>query len=170
MKFHVIVAGSRPVKVGNKFQPMPEENINFITEILKRLETSAYAGIYHGMAKGVDTVADDYAYRNHIRVHQFPAYWFDPTKEGNVDKRAGLFRNEQMIRAALDNAYGKEDEQVVWLGFYNTPNLTDSTGTAHCHDYAKKKGISVHAYQLPVLKSTQTQAPVNTTTQAVHPF
>lgn len=170
MKYHVIVAGSRPLKVRNKFQPMPEENINFITEVLKRLESSAYAGIYHGTARGVDTVADDYAFRNHIRVHQFPAYWFDPTKEGNVDKRAGLFRNEQMIRAALDNAYGKEDETVVWLGFYNTPTLADSTGTAHCHDYAKKKGISTHAYQLPVLKSMQTQDFVNTTTQAVHPF
>lgn len=172
MKFHVIVTGSRPTKNGNKFEAMPEENIKFINATLSRLQTGNYAGLYHGMAKGVDTVVNDYAHNNHIRVHQFPAYWFDPTKEGNVDKRAGLFRNEQMVRAALDNAYNKTDEQVLLLAFYNTPNLSDSTGTAHCHDYAAKKGIQTHSYQLPVLKSTPTPVTVQTQTvqEQINPF
>lgn len=167
MKYHVVVTGSRPEKKGRTFEPMPEANIQFIESILKKLDAGSYAALYHGMAKGVDTVVDDYAFRNNIRVRQFPAYWFDPTKEGNVDKRAGLFRNEQMIRAALDAVHNKPDEAVVVLGFYNTPNLTDSTGTAHCITFAQKKlpATSIHTYQMPVLKGVTAVTP-----QDANPF
>lgn len=170
MKYHVVVTGSRPDKRGasNHFEPMPEENIEFITSVLKRLDTGSYAALYHGMAKGVDTVVDDYAFRNNIRVRQFPAYWFDPTKERNYDKRAGLFRNEAMVRAAKDAVFNKPDETVVVLAFYNTPTIEESRGTNHCFTYAQKAGLNVQSFQLPVLKG-QPVTP-NLTPSDTHPF
>lgn len=168
MKYHVVVTGSRPAKKGgsNHFEPMPEENIKFIEETLKRLDSGSYAALYHGMAKGVDTVVDDYAFRNNIRVRQFPAYWFDPTKDRNYDPRAGYFRNEHMVRAAKDAVYNKENEQVIVLAFYNTPKIEDSLGTNHCRTYAQKAGLSTYSYQLPVLINTSRTE----TTENTHPF
>lgn len=153
MKYHVIVTGSRPTKKGNHFEAMPEENIKFIESVLKKLDVNSYVALYHGMAKGVDTVVDDYAFRNNIRVRQFPAYWFDPTKERNYDPRAGYFRNEHMVRAAKDAVYNKQDEQALLLAFHNTPTIQESRGTNHCFEFAKKTGLQTYAYQLPVLKT-----------------
>lgn len=167
--YHVIVTGSRPVKVGNKFQPMPEDNIRFIRDTLSRLDSTQYAALYHGMAAGVDTVVDDYAFNNRIRVRQFPAYWFDPTKEGNVDKRAGLFRNEAMIRAAVDATYNHPSDVVILLAFHNTKELKDSRGTAHAVTYANKKGLDVRTFALPVLKDLTPNA-TQTTQEQIHPF
>lgn len=178
--YHVIVTGSRPEKIGNsnRFQPMPEVNVEFIERTLAKLASSQYVALYHGMAAGVDKVVDDYAHTNGIHVRQFPAYWFDPTKPDNVDKRAGLFRNEAMVRQALTNVHGKTNEHVVLLAFYNTPTLAESTGTAHCHDFAlaqnKKpknadKQISVQSFQLPILKGQDSLVSTTLTTENLIP-
>lgn len=150
--YHVVVTGSRPEKGSdNKFKPMPKENVEFIRNFLDKIPAEGYAALYHGMAQGVDSVVDDYAFEKHIRVRQFPAYWFDPTKPNNSNKGAGLFRNEAMVRAAKDAVYNRPDHAVVLLAFYNTPALADSRGTHHCFSYAQQHGLTVRSFQLPVL-------------------
>lgn len=154
--YHVIVTGSRPAKDSQgHYVAMPEENINFIKDVLNKLDKRSYAALYHGAAAGVDTVVDDYAFNNGIRVKQFPAYWYDPLKKG-VDKRAGLFRNEKMVLAAKDAAHNKNSEHVIALAFYSTPTLEQSRGTNHCFEFAKKQGFACYAYQLPILSVTPT--------------
>lgn len=180
-QYHIIVTGSRPTKTGNRFDPMPQQNIDFINEVLGRLDAKSYVALYHGAAAGVDTVVDDYAFRNGIRVKQFPAYWFDPTKADNVDRRAGLFRNEQMVRAAVNDAtvYDRESKTrslkpetfIFQLAFYNTNTLADSNGTNHCYEFAGKFDvIQRHAYQMPVLRTVQPTAESPTVKEQVHPF
>lgn len=150
-KYHVVVSGSRPEKDSqNKYLPMPKENVEFIKNTLALLPADDYAFIYHGAAVGVDSVADDYAFENGIRLRQYPAYWFDPSKPNNVDKGAGFFRNERMLRDAKSAVWNKEDEVVVLLAFHSKP-LVDSRGTNHTVEMAKKiGGITVRTYELPI--------------------
>lgn len=158
MRYHIVVTGSRPEKgPDGKFLPMPQENVNFIHKVLSAVKPEDYVAIYHGMANGVDAVADQFAFDNNIRVRQYPAYWFNPSKPNNFDKAAGFFRNDRMVRDAKQNVYQKDDEQVVVLGFHNKP-LADSKGTAHCVETATKIGLTVRTFALPV----QTNAPATT--------
>lgn len=151
MRYHVVVTGSRPEKdpTTKKFLPMPEENVAFIRKVLDALPAGDYVALYHGMANGVDAVADQYAFDNRIRVRQYPAYWFNPSKPDNFDKAAGFFRNDRMIRDAKQNVWQKEDETVVVLGFHNKP-LAESRGTAHAVETANKLGLTTRTYALPV--------------------
>jgi hypothetical protein len=173
MRYHVIVTGSRPEKVGNKFVAMPEVNVEFIERTLARVAAKDFVALYHGAAAGVDTVVDEYAFTNGIHVKQFPAYWFDPANasqgEKYINKGAGLFRNEAMIRQAITNAHDKADEQVVLLAFYNTPTIEESRGTNHAFSYAVKKGLNAQQFQLPVLKGLTLEAGVSAGAQTA-PF
>ena len=154
MKYHVVVTGSRPdkgmVDGKERYLPIPEANSAFIFEVLDRIPRDNYVALYHGMAEGVDSVADAYAFERRIRVRQFPADW-SPKKQGErYDATAGHKRNEFMIRTALKNAYGKNDEQVVVVAFTNKP-LVDSKGTNACVTYAKSKNVAhVQHFILPV--------------------
>lgn len=167
MRYHVVVTGSRPEKgADNKFLPMPKENVEFIHKVLDALPKDGYVALYHGMANGVDAVVDDYAFTKGIRVRQYPAYWFNPSKPNNFDKAAGFFRNDRMIRDAKQNVWQKDDEQVVVLGFHNKP-LADSKGTAHAVETAKKIGLTVRTYALPV--QVTTESPTQSSTDEI-PF
>lgn len=171
MRYHVVVTGSRPEKGSdNKYLPLPKENREFIEKTLALLPAKDYVALYHGAAAGVDQVADDYAFENGIRVKQFPAYWFNPTKPNNVDKGAGLFRNERMLRTAKDAVYGKDPntEMVILLAFHSKP-LAESKGTNHCVTTAEKIGLTVRTYELPVQASTPNTTASAETSNAV-PF
>lgn len=158
MRYHVVVTGSRPEKGSDKkFLPMPNENVEFIQRVLKALPAEDYVALYHGMANGVDAVADQYAFDNHIKVRQYPAYWFNPAKPDNFDKGAGFFRNDRMIRDAKQNVWQKPDEAVVVLGFHNKP-LDLSRGTKHAVETAQKLGLTVRTYALPVQISDEATA------------
>lgn len=165
IKHHVVVVGSRLSKGSdNKFLPMPVENVNFIDSVLAKVAPEDYAYLYHGMAAGVDTVVDTYAHTNAIWVKQFPAYWFDPTKDGNINKAAGLFRNEAMIRNAVDSVHNKEDEFITVLAFYDTETATEDRGVNHLTEYATKRGLTVRSFQLPVKANTAPTTQVAVTT------
>lgn len=164
MKFHLVVTGSRPEKgPDGKFLPMPQENVAFINKVLAAVKPEDVVAIYHGMANGVDAVADQYAFDNRIRVRQYPAYWFNPSKPDNMDKAAGFFRNERMVRDAKQNVYNKPEEQVVVLGFHNQP-LADSKGTAHCVGVAEKIGVTFRTFPLPVQLAQAAEATTAGTT------
>lgn len=78
--------------------------------------------IISGMAKGVDSVAVDWAIVNWCKLHSYPADW---DKHG---KAAGYIRNKQM----LDE--GKPDIVLAFPG---------GKGTAMMVDIAKKAGVTV---------------------------
>lgn len=172
MHYHVIVTGSRPEKGSDgKFLPVPEANAMFITEVLSKVNPKDMT-LYHGAAAGVDTVADDFAFSNGVRVKQFPAYWWNPRivkEKPHIDKGAGFFRNETMVREAISNAHNKDDHAVVLLAFHNTEDIADSHGTNQCYEFAKGKGVTVRSYKLPVLKGTTPTTTAPTRSDAV-PF
>lgn len=154
MRYHVVVAGSRPEKDGKKFLPLPTENIEFITKTLNLLPADSYVALYHGASgNGVDALVDEYARERKIKVHQYPAYWFNPSKPDNFDKAAGFFRIERMVRDAKQNVWEKPEESVVVLAFHNKP-LAESAMTNHVVDVAKKIGLTYRTYELPVQTST----------------
>lgn len=160
MHYHVVITGSRPDLKDGKYLPVPDENIAFIHAILSKVPAENMT-IYHGAAKGVDNVADDYAFLMNVRTQQFPAYWSvwdDGAKRYVTDKAAGPKRNREMVNKAISDAYGKDDHTVVVLAFYNTPTLEDSKGTAQCINYAERKHLTVRTYELPVKKGS---TPVN---------
>lgn len=83
---------------------------------------TAYPEIISGMARGVDTIAANWARDNWIPVHEFPADW------KTHGKAAGFIRNQQM----LDE--GKPDLVVAFPG---------GAGTADMIHRAKKAGVRV---------------------------
>lgn len=79
-----------------------------------------------GMARGVDLLGMEFARRNHLEVHEFPADW------KGLGKVAGHIRNAQMGDFA-------DGLLAIWDG--------DSRGTKHMIDYATKKGLEVYVYR-----------------------
>lgn len=171
-KFHVAVVAARPLKgADNKYLPIPTENVDFVNSVLSLVEPGNYLSLNHGATDNtIDEVVDDYAYRNNIRVKQFPAYWFNPTKPNNMDKAAGLFRNEQMVRS-LSNAIHNTEDQAIVLMFHTTENPFDDGALKALNDFIAKRNaagkygnITVRTFRLPV-----TTAPsVNTETVALN--
>jgi uncharacterized phage-like protein YoqJ len=83
--------------------------------------------IISGMAKGADTIGEQYAHERGYTVERFPADW------QQYGKAAGPIRNRQMV----DNA----DALIVfWDG--------QSAGTRNMIMMAKKKGLAVRIYNM----------------------
>ena len=79
------------------------------------------------MAKGADTIGEQYAHERGYTVERFPADW------QQYGKAAGPIRNRQMV----DNA----DALIVfWDG--------QSAGTRNMIMMAKKKGLAVRIYNM----------------------
>lgn len=83
--------------------------------------------VVSGMARGVDTLGEEWARKHNIPIKQFPANW------DKYGRRAGPIRNEQMGDYA--NAL-----IAVWDG--------KSRGTKHMINYATKKGLKVFVYKV----------------------
>lgn len=95
---------------------------------IKELNISRYlspdypAAVVAGGAKGVDTIAKDWAKSHHIEYVEYPAQWHI------YGKSAGMVRNHEMVDFA--------DELVsFWDG--------KSKGTWEAIEYAKKMGKKV---------------------------
>ena len=91
--------------------------------------------IISGMAKGVDTVAVDWAVVNWCRWHAFPALW---KVYGNS---AGFIRNKQMLEE------GKPDIVIAFPGGKGTENMKAQ---------ARLAGIQV--MEIPPLKPSSNHA------------
>lgn len=157
-KFHVAVIGARPVKGSDgKYLPTPKENVEFVKKVLSLVDDGNYASLAHGAAENtIDDVVDDYGYEHNIRTKQFPAYWFNPTRPNNVDKAAGLFRNEQMVRW-LSNAIYNTTDQAVLLLFHTTENPWDDGALKSISEFVTKRNengkygkVTIRTFQLPV--------------------
>ncbi|MCL1894278.1 MAG: DUF2493 domain-containing protein, partial [Holophagaceae bacterium] len=80
------------------------------------------SSVISGCARGVDTLAINWASKNGIRVEKFPANW------NLYGKSAGYKRNKQMADVA-------DALIAIWDG--------DSRGTKHMIDIATAKGVPV---------------------------
>lgn len=83
--------------------------------------------IVSGMANGVDTLAVEFAERNNLTLHKFPAKW----KE--YGKRAGYMRNVEMAEFA-------DGLIAIWDG--------KSRGTKHMIDIATEKDLFVYVFEI----------------------
>ena len=113
--YRTVIAGSRGVS---------DESL-----IADAIKESGFqiASVISGCARGVDTLAINWASRNGIRIERFPANW------DKYGKSAGYRRNEQMAEVA-------DALIAVWDGV--------SRGTKHMIDICKTKGIPVFVKNL----------------------
>jgi len=70
-----------------------------------------------GAAKGIDTIAKEYAQENDWKIEEYPAEW------DKYGKSAGYIRNELMVKAA-------DEVLILWDG--------ESKGTKHDIDLCEK--------------------------------
>jgi hypothetical protein len=128
--WHVVVIAERPAKVDNRYQAMPDANVQVVRNALASLPPTQYAGLYHqNNTFGVDLIAEEFARLSGIRQFQFPTYWqeWDFNARAFVtDKYAGAKSSRQMLRAAKDAVYDKNtpnnqkpDYGVILLAFGN---------------------------------------------------
>ena len=110
----VIVCGSRDV------QPTVR---NTVVEVLNSLEKPF--DMYSGGAKGIDTMAVDWAKQNNIVYKEYYPDW------KNKGKAAGYYRNAEMMSDAISKC-GVENVSV--LAFWNGR----SSGTKHMIELAEK--------------------------------
>ena len=120
--FKVIVAGSRTYN-----------NKNFIYNKLDMLRSKIDKPIQivSGLAKGVDSIAVDYAKDKNLSIKTFEALW------NEHGKKAGILRNIEMGNYA--------DALVAF-------RLDNSVGTSHMIDYAKSKNLKVRIYEISSTK------------------
>ncbi len=83
--------------------------------------------VVSGCAKGVDTLGEQYAQENNLKLYKFPADW------STYGKRAGYIRNAEMAENA-------DALLAIWDG--------ESRGTKHMIDIARAKGLEVYVYMV----------------------
>lgn len=109
----VLVCGSRtwdrPAWIGSRLAEFPKD-----TEVI------------HGGARGVDTIAANYAYKIGLKVTEYPADWH------GQGKAAGIIRNGKMLDARPDLVI------AFWDG--------ESRGTRHTIEEARRRGIRVEVH------------------------
>jgi len=86
--------------------------------------------VVHGAARGADTLADRWAYRNGVAVERHPARW---RENGVYNPQAGLLRNRKMVALGAD----------VCLAFIHS----GSRGASHCARLAEQAGIPVNYHR-----------------------
>lgn len=122
----ILVCGGRNFTnqnfVWDKLHQIAEKHVSFNLDALGPIYNYHELTIISGMAKGVDTIAADWAVTNWCKLLKFPADW------DKYGKAAGAIRNQQM----LDE--GKPDLVVAFPG---------GRGTADMVRRAKKADIKV---------------------------
>ena len=116
--FKVIIAGSR--NYNNK-----EFIYNKLDILLSKVNKPVQ--IVSGLAKGVDSIAVDYANDRGLSLKTFEAHW------NEHGKKAGILRNIEM------GDYG--DALIAF-------RLNNSTGTSHMIEYAKSKNLKIRIYEV----------------------
>ena len=98
--------------------------------------------VLSGRAKGVDALGERWARENNIPVECHPAKWKDLShpdaiiveeKGMKYDKKAGIRRNEKMVRDA--------DALIALI-------RNDSKGTRHIIQCAQKNGLHCHVVEV----------------------
>ena len=128
-----IVAGSRSI--------VEQETVNYV---LNKLVLEGFLGITEvvsGKAKGVDTLAENWAHTEGIPVQEFPADWDNvdipgakkkSRRDGSVyNVLAGYMRNQDMADYA-------DALVAIWDG--------KSKGTKDMIERARKKGLAIYVY------------------------
>lgn len=114
-----IIAGSRNIQCYSCLVKAVE-----LAKVLKEIEISE---VISGGAKGVDTLAIQYAKKNHIKYQIYIADW------NKYGKKAGFLRNTEM-------ANNSDALIAVWDGV--------SKGTKHMIDIAQKQGLKTFIYKI----------------------
>lgn len=83
--------------------------------------------VVSGCARGIDTLGEQYAQENSLKLYKFPADW------STYGRRAGYLRNAQMAENA-------DALLAIWDG--------ESRGTKHMIDTAREKGLEVYVYMV----------------------
>lgn len=130
---HVIVSGSRTVT-----------NEEVIAEVLASVNLfEPIESLTTGAAPGVDLIAKEWAYKFHIRTHDFPADWNFHRNDGNV-RKAGPIRNRMMVKDTIERF---PEGDVVVLAFVDK-NLSDSKGTNNLVETADKQKLPIFVYRV----------------------
>jgi hypothetical protein len=120
----IIIAGSRDITdysvIENGMKKVSEKYLN---GVLPHGLT-----ILSGCARGVDTLAIQWAETHNANVHKYPANW------NHFGKSAGYRRNDQMA---------KHGDMLV--AFWDKK----SKGTKHMIECAQQKKIPVHIFEIP---------------------
>ena len=111
----IIVAGSREYSNKKKVFRI----LDFLYAANPNIE------IVSGLAKGPDSYGKEWAEKNGVTVHKFPANW------NKYGKSAGYRRNEEMAKFSQ-----------ILLAFWDG----ESRGTMHMINLAKKHGLKVKVY------------------------
>ena len=128
-KIRIIIAGSRTY---NDYTTLG----NIVDHILRlRLYKKGYKPedieIVCGLAKGADSLGEQYAITNGLQVKYFPADW------NTYGKSAGYIRNKQMAEyASYRKGYG------ALIAFWDGK----SKGTKHMINLAKEYGLKYFVY------------------------
>lgn len=112
----LIIAGSRTI---TDYEALKQAIL--FTGLWKRHKTDPIE-VVSGMAKGVDSLGIEFARKNNLKLHEFPANW------GKHGKAAGHIRNAEM--AAFGNVL-----LALWDG--------ESTGTKNMITQASARGLEV---------------------------
>ena len=120
-KRRVIIAGSRSIADARIVAEILENDLRKGSIDPERDE------IVHGGAKGVDSLAEDWALAAGFSVKKFPAEW------AKYGKRAGFLRNFDMAEYAASVPGGKL--VLIWDG--------RSRGSAMMKDIARRAGLSI---------------------------
>lgn len=83
--------------------------------------------VVSGMARGVDTLGEQWAIKNGINIQHFPADW------NKFKKSAGYIRNADMAKIA--------EALIVII-------LNDSRGSLHMLELAQKKNIPIYCKRI----------------------
>lgn len=116
LQVKLIVAGSRTITDKPFIYTVIEEHLNYLNSynILQDLKTYKDLIIVSGCAKGVDSVALDWAQENNVKYEEYLAQWIN--ERGIRDLSAGFKRNKKM---ALNSTH----LLAIWDG--------KSRGTSH---------------------------------------
>lgn len=116
LQVKLIVAGSRTITDKPFIYTVIEEHLKYLNSynILQDLKTYKDLIIVSGCAKGVDSVALDWAQENNVKYEEYLAQWIN--ERGIRDLSAGFKRNKKM---ALNSTH----LLAIWDG--------KSRGTSH---------------------------------------
>jgi hypothetical protein len=112
--------------------------------VKKAIEESGFeiAEVCSGKAQGVDTLGEDWADENKIKIKPFPAKWKDLDVEGAVIKEGKFGKYNAMA------GFTRNQEMADYADALIAINKGDTSGTADMIKRAKAKGLKVFIYEV----------------------
>lgn len=115
----VIVAGSRNYT--------DEQKVHRVLDQLKR-QANCEIEIISGLCRGPDMFGKNWAEKNNVKCHKYPANW------NKYGKRAGFIRNEEMAKVG-----------DILIAFWDG----DSKGTMHMINLAEQYNLKIKVIKQP---------------------